>query len=141
MRRSLAVFFIVSFLYAHAQDENLTHSLGKKQSVKPSSTTMLVSGIEIGSIPSINTVSNDSSQTSTYTGVCLNYQHKSNFGLEVNSYALLAGSNPGFYLTCVSPYYSNYSVKSFHTFPTHVISITAIQACRILPFKMIFTHA
>lgn len=111
MKTSLFVFFILSFLCAGAQDENLLHSVGKKQSGKPSATTMFVVGGEISTVPTINTNTKDSSQTSAYTGFYLNYQHKSNFGLEVKTYLLPGGSDPGFYLTSVSPYYANYNGK------------------------------
>jgi hypothetical protein len=109
MKKYLYMLFMPAFFQAAAQDENLLHSVGKKQFAKPSSTTMFVGGIEISTVPSINTATKDSNNTSAYTGFYLNYQHKSNFGLAVKAYVLPGGSNPGFYLTSISPYYANYS--------------------------------
>lgn len=111
MKMFLFIFSVLCFLYAGAQDENLLHTLGKKQSERTSATAMFAGGIEISTLPSINTNTKDSNQTSLYAGFYLNYQHKTNFGLEVKSYALPGGSDPGFYLTCISPYYGNYNGK------------------------------
>lgn len=72
---------------------------------------MLLGGLELSTVPSINTNTKDSSQTSLYTGLYINYQHKSNLGVQVKSYALPGGSDPGFYLTTISPYYANYGSK------------------------------
>ncbi|HEY0899112.1 MAG TPA: hypothetical protein VGD90_07245 [Sphingobacteriaceae bacterium] len=67
----------------------------------------LIMGLESSTTPYINTSTLDSSRTAIYFSGYLNYQHKSNFGARVKTYATPEG-NTGFYLTSLTGFYTNY---------------------------------
>jgi hypothetical protein len=60
---------------------------------------------------SINTNTKDSNSIGLYLAPYIDYNHKSGFGLRLKSYAFPGGSNPGFYLTSISPYFASYNGK------------------------------
>jgi len=73
--------------------------------------SLLYGGIETSTTSSINTDTKDSNTVGLYLAPYIDYYHKSGFGVRVKSYALAGGSNPGFYLTSMSPYFARYSGK------------------------------
>lgn len=70
-------------------------------------------GIESGTTAYINTNTKDSSGAALYLAPYFNYSHKSGLGISAGSYILPGGTNPGFYLTSISPFYANYSGKIY----------------------------
>lgn len=106
MRYVLAALLLYANLVAvNAQDEpskNIKASTGFD---------FFYGGIETSTVSYINTDSRDSNGRAVYLSPYLDYNHKSGLGLRVQSYMLPGGSNPGFYLTSVSPYFARYEGK------------------------------
>ncbi|MBL0132808.1 MAG: hypothetical protein IPP79_01735 [Chitinophagaceae bacterium] len=75
--------------------------------------SLLWGGIETSTTSVIDTKTKDSSRVNLYLAPYIDYNHKSGFGLRVKTYALPGGSNPGFYLTSISPYFAKYDGKVY----------------------------
>jgi hypothetical protein len=91
-----------------AQDEN-----SRKISGNDGKYSLLWAGLETSTTPYINNDTKDSNGVNLYIAPYFNYSHKSGFGIRVKSYMLPGGSNPGFYLTSVSPYFAKYTGKVY----------------------------
>lgn len=91
---------------AGAQEENSKNITGQNKNY-----SLLYGGIETSTTPSINTDTRDSNSVGLYVAPYIDYYHKSGLGVRVKSYILAGGSNPGFYLTTVSPYFAMYNGK------------------------------
>lgn len=106
MKQLLTLILFILASPAWAQDEN-----AKKVTGKTGSFTSFIGGVETSTTPYINTNTKDSTGTSVYLSPYLDYNHKSGLGLKLKSYALPGGSDPGFFLTTISPYFARYDGK------------------------------
>ena len=107
MKRCFAlILLLLSIIQANAQEENSKNITGQNLSY-----SMFYGGIETSTISSINTDTKDSNTVGLYLSPYIDYYHKSGFGIRVKSYAIVEGSNPGFYLTMLSPYFAKYNGK------------------------------
>jgi hypothetical protein len=106
--RLVAVMFFLSLTQAQAQEENSIKIAGKSKGY-----SLLWGGIETSTTSVIDTKTKDSSRVNLYLAPYIDYNHKSGFGARVKTYALPGGSNPGFYLTSISPYFAKYDGKVY----------------------------
>jgi hypothetical protein len=105
-RRLTLILLLAGTIHANAQEENSKNVTGQNKGY-----SLLYGGIETSTITSINTDTKDSNSVGLYLSPYIDYCHKSGFGVKVKSYALAGGSNPGFYLTSMSPYFAMYNGK------------------------------
>lgn len=101
--RFVIVMLLLSSMQIHAQQENTNKIAGKSKGY-----SLLWGGIETSTTSGIDTKTKDSSRVNLYLAPYIDYNHKSGFGVRVKTYALPGGSNPGFYLTSISPYFAKY---------------------------------
>ena len=100
------LLFLIGTFQGKAQPENSKSILGKDKG-----NTLLKVGLETSTISYINTVTNDSAGVGAYLAGDIDYNHKSGLGLNLKTYAVLAGHNPGIYLTTITPYFAKYTGK------------------------------
>lgn len=109
MKRIIAgLWLLLPVTFSFAQDENARNIIGKNKGYD-----MFYGGIETSTVSYIDTKTADSSGTAIYLAAYLDYSHKSGLGLMAKSYMLPGGSNPGFYLSSISPYFARYEGKVF----------------------------
>lgn len=104
----IALLFLASLSNSYAQEENSTKIIGKSKGY-----SLLWGGVETSTTPYINSNTKDSTGVNLYFSPYIDYNHSSGIGIRVKSYALLGGSNPGFYLTSISPYFAKYEGTVF----------------------------
>lgn len=104
----IAALFVFALSQTYAQEENSNKIIGKSEGY-----SVLWGGVETSTTPYINTNTKDSTGVSLYVSPYIDYNHKSGWGIRVKSYALPGGSNSGFYLTSISPYFAKYDGKVF----------------------------
>lgn len=102
----VGVLLFATVLQVKAQEENSKKIIGNGKGY-----SLLWGGIETSTISYINTDTKDSNSVGLYLAPYIDYNHKSGFGLRIKSYAFPGGSNPGFYLTSISPYFAKYDGK------------------------------
>lgn len=86
--------------------------------------SMFWAGIETSTTACIDNHTGDSNGLRTFFAPYVDYHHKSGFGLNLRSYAFADGSDPGFFLTAISPYFAAYKGRvwpyiSYSRFITH----------------------
>src|SRR5574342_773073 len=91
-----------------AQDEN-----SRKISGNAEKYSLVWVGLESSTTSYINTETKDSSGVMLYVAPYFNYSHKSGFGASIKTQILAGVSNPGFYLSSVSPYFASYTGKVY----------------------------
>jgi hypothetical protein len=102
------IFLLISVIHLNAQEENSSKIIGKNKVY-----SLWGGGVETSTTSYINTDTKDSNGVNLYIAPYLEYSHKSGLGIRVKSYALLSGSNAGFYLTSLSPYFAKYDGPVF----------------------------
>lgn len=102
----IAAWLLASITQTYAQEENSNTIIGKSKG-----SSLLWGGVETSTTPYINTDTKDSNGVSLYIAPYIDYNHKSGLGVRVKSYILPGGTNPGFYLTSLSPYFARYDGK------------------------------
>ena len=106
--RLAIILLLISAIQVNAQEENSSKVIGKNKGY-----SLFGAGVETSTTSYINTDTKDSNGVNLYIAPYIEYSHKSGFGIRVKSYALPGGSNPGFYLTSISPYFAKYDGKVF----------------------------
>ncbi|HJS56395.1 MAG TPA: hypothetical protein VJ765_17705 [Chitinophagaceae bacterium] len=107
MKYILAIeVFLFATLQVNAQEEISKNLLGKNKGY-----SLFWGGVETSTTSYVNTDTKDSNGVQIYIAPYIEYYHKSGLGISVKSYAFPGGSNPGLYLTSVSPYFARYSGK------------------------------
>jgi len=76
-----------------AQDSTLTRST-------------FTAGVEFNSVPIVDASAPDSSGSSLSIAPYLKFQFHSGIGVKAQAYLLTSGTQPGYYLTAVSPFYA-----------------------------------
>lgn len=104
----ITALILVNAITAMAQDESARNIIGKVKGY-----SMFYAGVETSTTPYINTDTKDSNGVMLYFSPYLDYNHKSGIGVRVKSYILSGGSDAGFYLTSISPYFARYNGKVF----------------------------
>jgi hypothetical protein len=100
--------FIFCLTEASAQDKNANIILGKSIGYN-----LINIGIETSTTAYINTETKDSSGVQLYLAPYFDYNHKSGFGIKLKTFVLPSGSDPGFYLSSISPYFAKYNGKIY----------------------------
>jgi hypothetical protein len=95
-------------LQVQSQEENAKGTTGKSVNY-----SMFWTGIETSTVSYFNNDTKDSSGVQVYLAPYINYNHKSGFGMKLKSYSVPFGSDPGFYMTSVSPYFARYDGKFY----------------------------
>lgn len=98
-----AAILLLIAITATAQEEN-----SKSVSIRPDY-SMLWAGIETSQVPYFNTKTLESNGAQLYLAPYINYNHKSGLGIKLKTYALPGGSDPGFFMSSVMPYYATYN--------------------------------
>lgn len=97
---------LIGIFNANAQEENA------KNIIYPNlNYSQLYAGLEASTTSSINTDTKDSNGVSVYLSPYIDYYHKIGVGIKLQTYALIGGSDPGFYITSISPYFAKYNGK------------------------------
>lgn len=105
-QKILSLVFLLCLMEASAQEENAIKAIDKNPDY-----SLLYAGVELSSTAAIDTKSKDSNIVNLYLSPYVDYNHKSGLGLRVSGYVLPGGSDPGFYLAAISPYFSKYNGK------------------------------
>jgi hypothetical protein len=103
-----AILFVFISLYGLAQEENSKGTTGNSVNY-----SMFWTGIETSTVSYLNSDTKDSSGVQAYLAPYVNYNHKSGFGMKLKSYSVPFGSDPGFYMTSVQPYFARYDGKFY----------------------------
>lgn len=101
--KTMAALLLLSALAAEAQEENTKRIVTKKEGFN-----FLSAGVQVSTTSYINTQTKDSNSVAIYTAPYVDFSHKSGLGIQLKSYALPGGSNTGFYLSAISPYFALY---------------------------------
>ena len=109
MKYKLAmILLLTSAINLNAQEENSSKVIGKNKGF-----SFFSSGLETSNTTYINTDTKDSNGVKLYIAPYIEYSNKNGLGIRVKSYALPSGSNAGFYLTSISPYFAKYDGNVF----------------------------
>jgi hypothetical protein len=103
IRLAAATLLLLASLAAEAQVEN------SKSTTSNTNYSMFWLGVESGTVPLLDTKTLDSSGSQLYIAPYINYNHKSGPGIKLKTYALPGGSNPGFFMSSIMPYYATYN--------------------------------
>lgn len=106
MKYRFTIALLIVTILLNAQEENSKNLTGKSKGYN-----LLLAGIETSTTSYIDTDTRDSNGVHLYLSPYIDYNHKSGIGIRVKSYILAGGSDPGFYLTSISPYFARYSGK------------------------------
>lgn len=107
MKYSLAIFiFLIGGTQSYSQDVISKNIYGNDTSF-----SFLRVGVETSTTSYINTDTKDSNGVHLFVAPYIDYNHKSGLGFNFKAYALPGGSDPGFYLSAISPYYAKYNGK------------------------------
>jgi len=104
----IIVILVILLQPVLAQEEN-----PRKISRYDEKYSLVWAGLETSTTSYINTGTEDSSGVMLYAAPYFNYSHKSGFGISLKTQILTGGSNPGFYLSSVSPYFATYTGKIY----------------------------
>lgn len=88
------------------QEENTKAITGKAKGY-----SLFWGGVETSTTSYINNETKDSNGVHLYLAPYLDYNHRSGVGIRVKTYVLPGGSDPGFFLSSISPYYALYTGK------------------------------
>ena len=103
MKQFFIIIPLLLTLQVWGQDENAQKVTGKTPGF-----TSILTGVESSTTSYINTKTSDSSGTTVYLAPYFDYNHQSGAGIRLKTYILPGGSNPGFFLTTISPYFARY---------------------------------
>jgi len=105
MKATLLMLYVtIITIPLNGQDENIKNITGGNTAY-----SLLYTGAEFSTTSYIDTKTRDSNSVHLYISPYVDYYNKTGLGCRAKTYLFADGSNPGFFLSSVTPYYARYT--------------------------------